>query len=188
MEQPSTTRSDFTPMKGTPLSRTNQITWNACKPSFFKVSHCVNQLLNIAIIINIVIIISKRRIFLSLFEDEIGVYSRVTLGFGFLNSPFASGFDCDCENWPKVTRPLPLSAGKICTVLNLRLATAESVPLRHGQLFVNLYVNPKLIFMTLSRPLYIWSLWDGPDAHAPTPCPLYWVSNVLEKEPPLRPK
>jgi len=45
---------------------------------------------------------------------------------------------------------------KICTVMILSLPTAQSVWLRWGQLLVNLYINPKLIFMTLSHTIYIW--------------------------------
>jgi len=36
----------------------------------------------------------------------------------------------------------------------LGLATAESLQLRLGQLLVNLYLKPKLIYMTLSLSLY----------------------------------
>jgi len=46
------------------------------------------------------------------------------------------------------------AAEKICTIVILSLPTAESVQLRWGQLLVNLYINPKLIFMTLSPSIY----------------------------------
>jgi len=49
------------------------------------------------------------------------------------------------------------AAGKICTIVILGLATAESLQIRLGQLLVNLYKKPKLIFMTL-LPLNIRSL------------------------------
>jgi len=41
----------------------------------------------------------------------------------------------------------------ICTVVFLGLPTAEYVRLSWGQLLVNLYINPKSIFMTLSPSL-----------------------------------
>jgi len=45
-------------------------------------------------------------------------------------------------------------AGKICTVVILRSPTIESVCVKWGQLLVNLYINPKLIFMALSPSIY----------------------------------
>jgi len=51
------------------------------------------------------------------------------------------------------------AAGKIFTVVILGLATAESLQFRFSQLLENLYINQKLVFMTLSIPLYIQSLW-----------------------------
>jgi len=42
----------------------------------------------------------------------------------------------------------------ICTIAILGLATAESLQRRWGQLLVNKYINPKLIFMTLSTSIY----------------------------------
>jgi len=53
---------------------------------------------------------------------------------------------------------LRLPAEKICTVVFLGLPTAEFLRLRSGQLLINLYINPKLIFMTLSPsiPLLFW--------------------------------
>jgi len=41
-------------------------------------------------------------------------------------------------------------AEKICTVVILGIAIAEFLKLRWGQLLVNLYINPKLTFKTLS--------------------------------------
>jgi len=49
-------------------------------------------------------------------------------------------------------------AGKICTVVILGLPTAELVRLRWGRLLVNLYINLKSIFMTLSLPIYLISM------------------------------
>jgi len=50
---------------------------------------------------------------------------------------------------------LPANAAvKICTIVILGLPTPESVWLRWGKLLVNLYLNPKLIFMTLSPSIY----------------------------------
>jgi len=46
------------------------------------------------------------------------------------------------------------AAGKVCTVVNLGLATAESLQLRLGQPLLNLYISQKLIFMTLSPSMY----------------------------------
>jgi len=54
------------------------------------------------------------------------------------------------------------------------LATAESLQLRRGQLFVNPYINPKLIFMTLSPSIYAISMlvphfglaFSQPDMHS----------------------
>jgi len=50
------------------------------------------------------------------------------------------------------------AAGKICTVVNFGLPTAESGQLSWGQLLVNLYVSLKLIFMTLSPSMYLISM------------------------------
>jgi len=46
------------------------------------------------------------------------------------------------------------AAVKICTIVNFGLPTAESGHLSWGQLLVNPYISPKLIFMTLSPSMY----------------------------------
>jgi len=54
---------------------------------------------------------------------------------------------------------LPAHAARnICTEVILGLTTAESLQVRLDQLLVNLYINPKLIFMSLSPSIHPISL------------------------------
>jgi len=53
---------------------------------------------------------------------------------------------------------LVFAARKICTVVILGLPTSEYMQLRWGQLFVNPYINPKLILTTLSPSIYTISM------------------------------
>jgi len=53
------------------------------------------------------------------------------------------------------------SAIKIWNIVIMDLATAESLLLKCGHMLVNLFLNPKLIFSTLSTSIYLISMFGG---------------------------